>query len=170
MKLKAAPKWILIGLMIVSLTLAGCSAIPSSNSNRQSDAATGLQNAFNMSQKGEEGTQVGLVGYTVGYQPGETYRLEFTLNNASSNTWQGSYCFQLLSQEGIEATLVQNDFNLQAGQGFTRDVNLRIPQDLEDGPYGLALVIPERSTSVTTIWVGQETNTQAGPWAQAQCP
>lgn len=170
MNLKVAPKWILIGLLIVSLAAAGCSSLPVSQDNQPSGPAAGLQNAFSLSQKGEEGTQVGLVGYTVGYQPGQTYTLVFTLNNASSAPWIGSYCLQLLSREGIEATLEQNEFNLQAGQGFTRDLDLQIPENIEAGPYGLALVIPERSTSVTTIWVGQETNAQAGPWPQAECP
>jgi hypothetical protein len=170
MKLNVTPKWLFLGLLIVFLAAAGCSGLPLSQDNQQSGPAAGLQNAFSLSQKGEEGTQVGLVGYTVGYQLGESYTLGFTLNNSSSAPWTGSYCLQLLSQEGIEATLAQDDFNLQAGQGFSRDLDLQIPENIEPGPYGLALVIPERSTSVTTIWVGQETDTQVGAWPQAQCP
>jgi hypothetical protein len=48
-------------------------------------------------------------------------------------------------------------------------VQIRIPDGLAAGAYGLAMIIPGRLSGVTTIQVGEESDVIGGPWPEPVC-
>jgi hypothetical protein len=119
--------------------------------------------------EGGEGIVVEWSGYAHGHQPGEEATFELALRNQGQDVWKGRSCIQLLDRHSVATTLTQEAFSLQPGEGLTRQVPIRFPDDLAEGTYGLALIIPGRLSSVTTIQVGNEGDTYVGPWPEPVC-
>ena len=125
---------------------------------------------FNMHMGNENSVQLSMQGYSSGYQPGGGADLLLEIRNGSSEPWEGQYCLQLVSHERIVKTFVNEQARLAPNDAQSRTVKLEIPAELAPGAYGLALVIPDRSTSITTIKVATEMGTMKGDWARPTCP
>jgi hypothetical protein len=142
-----------------------------------------LTRPFTARTEGADGSVVELQGYADGYRPGQEVSYGLRLQNGGEGGWQGRYCLLLLNEAGTLATLAGDTFALQPGEGLETTLKCTLPEDLPDGEYGLALVIPDRLSSVITVTVGQ-VDSPAGPpsragelpepagsrWPQPACP
>ena len=156
-------------LLMVAAVLAGCSFISQAPPPLSSNPL-GPTDVFSSRSEGEDGIVIETQGYTKGYIPGEEASLNFNVHNGSQQAWQTRYCLQLLSKESVLTTLISDQFSLQPGEGFGTVIAFNVPSDLTSGAYGLALVIPNRSASITTIQVGNGPEVPGGDWAEPRCP
>lgn len=151
----------MVGLMLI---VAAC-ADPMGTKEQESR----WTDPFSSRVEGEEGTAVDWSGYAQGHRPGQESTFGLVLHNGSQDAWQGRYCIQLLDRHSVVATLMQGVFSLQSGESWSRQVPIRFPDGLVEGAYGLALIIPGRLSSVSTIQVGKESEAFGGPWPEPVC-
>jgi len=112
-----------------------------------------------------------LKGYSDGIMPGNTYEFDLTIRNDTEEQWQGQYCIFLVDQNSVVLKLGGDIFNLSPQGILTRKVQMAVPEDFEEGAYGLSLVVPDRGASVTTIHVGKDNYEAAVPWPDVtSCP
>jgi hypothetical protein len=109
-------------------------------------------------------------GYTEGHLPGAQARFGVSIGNESANSWQGRFCLELLDrrQPRVLTTLAQRRFTLEPGVGFSHELVVQLPNDLETGAYGLALVLRGLSApmvDVVEIKIG-ETSERRRPTSQ----
>lgn len=156
----------LLALMVVALPLivAGCASLAKAKGQelRQTDP-------FSNRIEGGEGAVVEWSGYAQGHQPGQESTFGLTMYSGSQDPWQGRYCIQLLDRHSVVVTLTQEGFSVQPGESWSRQVPIRFPDGLAKGAYGLALIIPGRLSSVTTIQVGEGSESFGGPWPEPVC-
>jgi hypothetical protein len=160
------PSWLpLLVLTAVALVLivVGCAG-PTKVQGQEGNPT----DPFSSRMEGRDGTIVEWSGYAQGHRPGKESAFELTLYNGSQEPWQGRYCLQLLDRHAAAATFTLEGFSLQPGESWFRQVPIR--DDLAEGAYGLALIIPGRLSSVTTIQVGEESESYGGPWPEPVCP
>ena len=141
---------------------------------------TAERNPFSVTVVGESGTRVSLDAYSDGYRPGTTDTFQLAVQNGTQQVWTGNVCLQLLepSPSDVVLPLGSEEFDLQPGSGYGRDLEVGLPADLAPGTYGLALVVngpAGPSASVTTVYVGQGQRAPFhGDWptdtALAACP
>jgi len=155
-----------IALTVVALALTTAACAVPAEAKRQKGNRT---EPFSSRIERGDGAAVVWSGYAQGHRPGEESTFEITLHNGSQETWSGRYCIQLLDRHSALAALTQEEFSLQAGESWSGQVVVRFPDDLAEGAYGLALIIPGCFSSVTTIQVGNESDTYVGPWPEPLC-
>jgi hypothetical protein len=155
---------ILLTVVALALIVVGCAGLTSAQGQEGNPT-----DPFSNRMGSGEGTVVEWSGYAQGHRPGEESTFELTLHNEGQETWSGLYCVQLLARDDVVATLVQAGFSLQPGQSWSRQVPIRFPDGLAEGAYGLALTVPGRLSSVTTIQVGEESEAYGGPWPESAC-
>jgi hypothetical protein len=125
---------------------------------------------FSARAEGEDGLLVEWSGNSRGHLPGGESRFNLQMVNNGQDPWNGNYCFLLVDLEGVVATFEQANFSLQPGEGQSTVLQTNFPADLAEGPYGMALIIPERMANTVTIYVGDSHGQIAGPWPQVECP
>jgi hypothetical protein len=161
------PGWLpLIALPLVALSLIVDGCAGPTNVQEQEGSPT---NPFSSRMEDEEGTIVEWNGYTQGHQSGKASTVGLELYNGSRDAWSGRFCIQLLDRHSVVATLTQERFSLQPGESWSRQVPVRFPDALAEGAYGLALIIPGRLSNVTTIQVGNGSDSHGGPWPETVC-
>jgi hypothetical protein len=112
-----------------------------------------------------------LSGFTDGLMPGNTYEFTMSLTNDTDERWQSSYCIFLVDGETVVLNIDSNSIDLPPTVKITSTVSMTLPADFPEGAYGLALVIPDRGSSITTIRIGNVTSPPAGPWPDfPTCP
>jgi hypothetical protein len=112
-----------------------------------------------------------LTGYTDGFIPGNTYEFELLIRNDTGESWQGRYCMFLVNDKEIVLHIESEGFDLQPAGGLSRTVQMTVPEDYEDGAYGLTLLVSDRGASVTAIRIGEDTPQAAGPFLHvSSCP
>lgn len=132
-----------ISLLILSLFGFGC---------RQNPASSGLSDPFTNSM-----SFFTLKGYADGYVPGQKYNFDLTLNNQTPEKCQSKYSVYLIDGQGVVLDIVsQRPFTLPPESTTGSSFDLTLPEDLQDGAYGLMLVFPGQGTSITTIHVGTD--------------
>jgi hypothetical protein len=126
--------WLAFLLDICVLFASACSA---------SEVDQGMWDPFSARSAGENGIVVEWSGYTDGYQLGQKAKIELGFENNGQETWHAKYCIQLLDSQDVVATLGQREFVLDPGAAMGTPHYLSFPRDLEldDGAYGLALVV-----------------------------
>lgn len=156
----------LVALAVVALALIhiGCAG-PTEVKGQEGNPS----DPFSSRMEGGKGTVVEWSHYVQRHRPGKESPFRLVLYNDSRDTWQGRYCIQLLDRHSVVATLTQEEFSLQAGESWSRQVLARFPDDLAEGACGLALIIPGHLSSVTSIEVGKESDTFGGPWSEPVC-
>ena len=126
-------------LVIAGLLVAGCGP--------GTDAAPtpmgGAREPFASTRETGDGAVVGWEGYTGGYDPGAEASFDITIKNESKETWQGRFCLQLLDRQmpQVIATLEQRPFVLEPGMGFSDQITVQFPHELDEGAYGLSLAV-----------------------------
>jgi hypothetical protein len=125
---------------------------------------------FVTTMQGEDGILVELRGDTRGHLPGAVSTFLLDVHNETGETWEGSYCLQLVDRTGVVETLAAEAFSLQSEQGFGTLLNARFPEDLSEEAYGLTLIFPDRFETVTKVYVGENMTADGGPWPQGACP
>ena len=162
----------LYALGILSL-LAACTPTPGSTPDE-------ARHPFSLHIAGEDGAEVTWESYTEGFLPGTTETMHLAVQNNTDRLWDGRLCVQLLEPlpSSVVISLNQQDFSLESGGGFTRDVSVNLPADLAAGTYGLALVVHQPTgpvVDVVPVQVGEGTREPfQGQWpteaALEACP
>ena len=119
-----------------------------------------------------EDYMVKLDGYSKGHLAGHRSEFGLVLQNPAGETWETRYCAFLVDQEGVVKVLDRHGFRLDPGGRLERSIVMDLPEDFEDGPYGLVVLIPDHGAQVQSIWVG-DTGLEgpAGPWPLiVSCP
>ena len=108
---------------------------------------------FRLDIVGEDGTFVSWESYTEGFLPGTRETMHLAAKNNTDQTWNGRLCVQLLEpQPSTEVIpLTEQEFELESGGGFERDVDVDLPADLSSGTYGLALVVHQPTGPVVDV-------------------
>lgn len=106
--------------------------------------------------------------------------MHVAVQNNTDQHWDGRLCVQLLEPlpSSVVISLTQQDFSLEMGGGFARDVSVELPADLVAGTYGLALAVHQPTgpvVDVVSIRVGEGTREPfQGEWpteaALEACP
>ena len=164
MHIKTVPAG-LIGLAAVTaLLLAGCqnaAEIPEF-------ASEPFTTTWNL---GDEDRVFGISGDRTGHMAEGTSEFELTLDNLSSDgPWQGEYCILLLDRNGIVDEVTRGQYDVPAGLKTHETIPVTFPEGFA-GPLGLCILIPERASVVSTLWVGTAPTGDAGPWPNISvCP
>ena len=151
-------------LVVFVLLITGCQETPS-NQEIPLDPFTTTWNL------GEEGRAFSVSGDSAGHIPGEESEFQLVLDNlAGDDPWQGEYCILLIDSEGIVKEITHEQYNVPVGLKTQKPFTIEFPEDFE-GPLGLCVVIPQRATMVTTLWIGTGRTGNAGPWPNIKtCP
>ena len=117
------------------------------------------RNPFSLQTVSEDGTQVRLEAYANGYQPGASETMDISVSNNTDQAWHGRLCVQLLEPAPSLAVLplAERAIDLEPGVGFQDTMSIVIPDDLQPGTYGLALVVHRPAglgANVVSIQVG----------------
>jgi len=158
--------WALCAIMLLSL-LAAC--------QQTDDVAPEVaeRHPFSLDIAGGDGAEVSWQSYTDGFGPGTTETMQLAVRNNTGQPWKGRLCVQLLEPQPSAAviSLVEQEFDLELGGGFSREVLADLPANLPAGTYGLALVVHKPtgpSVSVTPVRVGEgEREPFQGKWPTA---
>jgi len=120
---------------------------------------------------GEEGRTLSISGNTTGHAIGGKSEFLLKLNNQTGQgLWQDEYCIFLVDRDGILKEIEHKQFNVPVGLENQIPVVVQFPEGFE-GPLGLCVIVPQRGSSVTTIWVGEKDTVSAGPWPTIRnCP
>jgi hypothetical protein len=131
--------WTCVLLLIISVTLAACSAPAAEPQTPAQDDPV----HFSARAESEDGAIVAWRGYHEGYEPGTEAEFTVEITNETAQNWTGRYCLQLLGREShaVLTTLEQRPFTLEPGVGFTYNMTVRLPESLDDGAYGLSLAV-----------------------------
>ncbi|MGC9334650.1 MAG: hypothetical protein ACP5JJ_10910, partial [Anaerolineae bacterium] len=126
----------------------------------QSTPDVAERHPFSLDIGGGDGAEVSWDGYTDGYRPGTTETMQLAVRNNTGQPWEGRLCMQLLEPQpsSVVIPLSEQEFDLESGGGFTRDILVDLPADLSAGTYGLALVVHKPAgpiVSVIPVHVGE---------------
>jgi len=125
--------------VLTALFAVGCQA-----STVQTETPTAEpRQPFSARSESENGTVVSWSGYADGYRAGQEAAFEIAINNGSDQPWKGRYCLHLLGPGSprVITTLVERDIDLEPGMGFSDTLQAEMPESLEPGDYGLAMVV-----------------------------
>jgi hypothetical protein len=147
----------------VMVGLAGCSTPPTPEPE--------TREPFSARRESEDGAIVFWSGFTAGYEPGQEDEFELQIENQTGEAWEGRFCLQLLAQDAplVLHTLEQRDFTLEPGVGFSDTLTVRLPETLDDGVYGLSMVVRRSGgpmVDLIPVQVG-EAEGDRGPTTQA---
>jgi len=164
MRVKTIPASLMVLAAVSAVLLAGCRNAPASPEIPPDPFTT----TWNL---GEEERIFGISGDSAGHKAGETSEFELTVDNlAGDGPWQGEYCVLLVDRDGILAEVTRRPYDVPAGVRLREMIAVPFPEGYE-GPLGLCVVIPERASVVTTVWVGTIRTLDAGPWPSiTSCP
>ena len=117
------------------------------------------RNLFSVQTASKDGSQVRWIAYDNGYQPGASETMDISVSNNTDQAWHGRLCVQLLEPAPSLAVhpLAEQAIDLEPGVGFEDTMNIVIPDDLQPGTYGLALVVHRPAgpgVNVVSIQVG----------------
>jgi len=122
----------------------------------QSDSiapATEGRHPFRVDMVRGEGAEVSWQGYDDGYQPGTAETMHLDIKNSAGQTWEGRFCVLLLEPVPSLAVipLAEQEFSLESDGGFSQDVRVDLPADLELGIHGLAVVIHQPGGPIVEV-------------------
>jgi hypothetical protein len=138
--------------------------------NDSSISASGGRYPFSVDMASADGARVSWQGYSDGYRPDTAKTMHLTIDNNTSQDWNGRYCVQLLEPmpSSLVLPLAEQEFSLKSDGGFTQDVQVQLPADLTPGIHGLALVVHEPAgpiVEVIPVQVGEgEEKSFQGDW------
>ncbi len=156
---------LLVMLVAVVLLVTGCQATPAAPPETAPDPFT---TTWSMD---EEGRKFSLSGDSAGHTPGGQSEFMLRLNNHSGDDrWEGEYCILLVDRDGIVKEITHEHFDVPVGLEIQQPVMVEFPGDFK-GPLGLCVVVPQRGSTITTVWVGAKDAVSAGPWPVIKtCP
>ena len=151
-------------LLIAALLITGCQTAPAGDEIQPDPFTT----TWNLS---EEGRTFSISGNSAGHMPGKQSEFLLKINNHSgSERWQGEYCILLVDTDSIIKEVAHEQFDVPVGHETQQPVSVEFPAGFE-GPLGLCVVISQRGSTTTTVWVGAKNNLSAGPWFTVKtCP
>jgi hypothetical protein len=142
---------LLITILLV-LIVGGCG---SGEEQEQSRATFVSENSFGK-----------IEGYATGHEAGQSSAFEITIFDVPQETWQGEYCLLLVDEEGVVTQLVNRPITLAGGEEYYRQLPAQFPATLEDGVYGIMLLVPVRGSVTRTIWIGESSEQAPDSWAE----
>lgn len=126
-------------LFLLGLIMTGCGIQKETRLTPSQES----RDSFSVQSKSAEGPIVTWGGFSEGYSPGEEVTFDLAVENQTDQHLEGRYCLQLLARQShqIIASLEQKLFSLEPGVGFSDSLNVQLPENLENGSYGLSLVV-----------------------------
>lgn len=120
---------------------------------------------------GEEGRAFSISGNSAGHVSGKQSEFLLRINNQSGKEqWQGEFCVFLVDRDGIVKEVAHEQFNVPVGLETQERIMVSFPENYQ-GPLGLCFVVPQRGSTVTTVWVGEKDTVSVGPWPVIKtCP
>ena len=98
-----------------------------------------------------------LSGFTTGYAPGGTYEFKLAVFNDTDEEWQSNCYAFLVDTNGPILNIANIEFGLlHKGDKEDTFIRMTLPEDIEPGAYGFALLFPQKGTVTTTIYIGEE--------------
>jgi len=130
---------LLLLMLVTAMVAVGCSA----SAGVPQEPAVEAREPFSARRESADGAIVSWSGYVDGYQPGAEAEFDVSIKNETGQPWSGRFCLQLMSgdQPLVLNTLEQRPFELEPGVGFSDTITVQFPQTLDDGAYGLSLVV-----------------------------
>lgn len=157
-----------VGLALIAVPVAGCG-----------DGAPATPDAAepaSVSHRTADGDAVSWEVATAGHAPGSELSARVAMLAGPEGPWSGRVCLALVSTESVVARSEGRPFSLAGEAGERFAVGLRIPEDLPEGTYGLALVVEESApanathqTLSVTIGEGGGEPQPTGRWAMPSC-
>jgi len=137
--------------ILCAFTLLGLLAACAQNDS--SAPASGGRHPFSVDMTAGDGARVSWQGYADGYQPGTADTMRLAVNNNTGQAWNGRFCVQLLEPVPSLAVipLAEQEFSLESDGGFSQDVRVDLPADLELGIHGLAVVIHQPGGPIVEV-------------------
>jgi hypothetical protein len=125
-------------LILMALLAAGCSASAGTPIPEEQE-----RESFSSRRESADGAVVYWSGYVEGFEPAMEAGFDVAITNETGQAWSGRYCLQLMSNDQplVLATLEQRPFELEPGVGFSDTLTVQFPEPLDDGAYGLSLVV-----------------------------
>lgn len=102
----------------------------------------------------EDGRAISVGGADRGHRAGETSTFEVIVQNKSDEAWQNAYCLLLVDDVGIVSQLAGSTFDLVPDDGVRHTVEVTLPEGVEDGTYGLMMLVPSLGSLTGTVVVG----------------
>jgi uncharacterized membrane protein len=164
MRISRRAIWLVSFLYLTGMLLTACTA------PQDTPPPVSSRDPFSLRAEGEDGILLELSGNSRGHVPGSESAFDMRLVNRGQATWMGEYCLQLVDGSGVITTFEQGDFSLEPGEALSNPVRVVMPEEVEEGAYGLGVVITDRMSSTTTIYLGQDMGRSAGPYAEPVCP
>jgi len=132
-KMIKSVSWMALLLLVTALFAAGCAP--------QTPAEA--RESFSARAESEDGAIVAWSGYTDGYEPTAEAEFDIAITNETERAWRGRFCLQLLDRQlpQVIVTLEQRPFTLEPGVGFSDTITVQLPEDLDEGAYGLSLAV-----------------------------
>lgn len=153
-------------LLVLSLLITSCAVLPS----REQIPAGSEREPFTSRSEIGGGLIASWSGFSDGYQPGGEEEIKISLENQTEQTWNGRFCIQLHVGQfpSLVTSLVQQEFTLETGTGFTDTLTVQFPQELDSGAYGLSLVVQHPDHPIVDLVPIQVGETEAvwGPATQ----
>ncbi len=164
-------KWIVPSLVAaLVLILAGVAIYGLASDDEPGDQASEPHDPFKTRWDMGEGYLVELTGHSRGHAPGQTSEFALQLESGRDR-WEDTYCAFLVDPEGVVLEIAREQINLDPGAGSVRSLQMELPEDFPEGPYGLVLLIPDRGSQVVTIWVGERRPESVSAWPRVdRCP
>lgn len=164
MRMKTIPACLAVLAVVSALLLMGCQEAAAPPETPPDTFTT----TWNL---GEEERAFGISGDRTGHKAGVPSEFELMLDNLQGDgSWQGEYCVLLLDRYGVVEKVAHRQYDVPAGLKTSETITVHFPEDFE-GPLGLCVVVPERASVVSTLWVGADSTGDAGPWPNiATCP
>jgi len=156
--------YLVVLLLIFAFMITGCQREPA-NQEIPPDP-------FNTTwDLGKEGRTISISGDSAGHMPGKQSEFLLKINNSSGpERWLDEYCILLVDANGVVKEVTQRQFDIPVGLETQETVSIVFPEGIE-GPLGLCVVIPQRGSTITTVWTGPKSNISVGPWPVIKtCP
>jgi hypothetical protein len=133
-------RWTILPLTITVVLMCGRGAEGDVSQSPTGDA----NERFTASWESEDGAIVARSAGTLRYQSWADAAFNILIMNETGQSWHGRYCVQPLDQQFTQviATPDQREFTLDSRVGFSDIVDVRFPEALDEGVYGLSLAVP----------------------------
>lgn len=156
---------IITWVILSTIFIAGCQYLPFKPSKISPNPFTSTLSL------NEEDRTFSISGNSAGHVAGKRSEFQLSLDNRhSENPWNGKYCILLIDQGGVKKQISHEQYDIPAGQEIQKQIAVEFPENF-NGPLGLCIIISQRASMVTTLWIGDKYEGTVDAWPNIKtCP